>query len=110
MTAGAVRSGVALASAALAVTAGLVGAAPSAEAAACTVWKSSGAPWTGYAKCTNIHELRQYRVQVTCQGPTGGPFTRYGQWARNGGVSAQRCSDSPNVGVTTVRVHFRPMI
>ncbi|MFE1903725.1 hypothetical protein ACFW96_08655 [Streptomyces gardneri] len=100
----AVRGGVALASAALAVTAGLVGAAPEAQAASCTTWKSSGAPWTGYAKCVGFPEARQYRVQVTCQGPSGGPFTRYGNSARAGHVSAARCSDSPNVGVTQVRV------
>ncbi|WP_329621571.1 hypothetical protein OG357_14630 [Streptomyces sp. NBC_01255] len=100
------RNRAALASAALAVAAGLVGAAPApASAAGCTVGKSGSAPWTGYAKC-DVFQGRQYRVWITCQGPTGGPFQRYGMWQRDGRISSQRCSDSPNVGITQVRVQW----
>lgn len=101
------RRGVALATAALSLTATVTGVNPVAHAAdapaRCTMWASRTAPYYGYAKCTGFPVARRWRVQVTCQGPSGGPFQRYGPTVRTGVVSRQKCSDSPNVGITHVR-------
>jgi hypothetical protein len=101
------RRGAALATAALSLAAGLTGVNPAAHAAdtssRCVTSVSSTAPYYGSAKCTGFAPAYKWRVVVTCQGPSGGPFQRYGPVVRTGGVSRQKCSDSPNVGIVRVR-------
>ncbi|WP_432060296.1 hypothetical protein [Streptomyces sp. S1] len=105
-----------LAALGLALAAGPVIAAPTASAATaaqfaaasvdCDTWKSSKAPYTGYAKCTGMlpYPLESAKVKVTCIDPRGNKWEIYGPSVGNGKESKAKCSDSPNVGIYKVGV------
>lgn len=94
----------------LAFTTGSLIVAPAASAAVpagveCQTWKSSRAPYTGYAKCTGMLPLVEgVKVKVTCIDPRGSKWHVYGPSKGNGETSSAKCSDSPNVGVYQVGV------
>ncbi|MET9954606.1 hypothetical protein ABZ135_24105 [Streptomyces sp. NPDC006339] len=94
----------------LALATGSLIAAPSASAASssvdCEVWKSSTAPYTGYAKCTGMlpYPLEGARVKVICIDPRGSKWTVYGSTQGNGKTSSAKCSDNPSVGIYKVGV------
>ncbi|MCP9957604.1 hypothetical protein [Streptomyces sudanensis] len=72
----------------------------------CNTWKSSRAPYTGYAYCSQLALGDKFRVKVTCINPQGKQWTIFGPWKRNTEKSSAKCSDSPNVGVLQVGVSF----
>ncbi|GHF15016.1 hypothetical protein E5082_01755 [Streptomyces griseoluteus] len=73
------------------------------QKADCDVWKSSKAPWTGYARCTGMLPLvERVQVKVICMGPDGKQWTLYGPGKGNGETSSKKCADDPNIGVYKV--------
>ncbi|WP_411081995.1 hypothetical protein [Streptomyces sp. cmx-18-6] len=68
----------------------------------CKAWKSSGAPYKGYAKCTGMSPYRYAVVKVTCVDPRGKKWIIAGTKAKNGQTSTAQCSDNPNVGIAEV--------
>ncbi|GHF15009.1 hypothetical protein GCM10017776_36280 [Streptomyces griseoluteus] len=92
---------------AFAMLAGSFISAPNASAAGdCNTWKSSSAPWTGYAYCSKMGITDKFRVKVTCMGPDGKTWVAYGPWTGNTGTSKKKCADDPNIGVYKVGISF----
>ncbi|MFD4221284.1 hypothetical protein [Streptomyces griseus] len=70
----------------------------------CEAWKSSSAPYTGYAKCTGMlpFPVEGAHVIVTCIDPRGSQWHVTGKRVGNGKTSSAKCSDNPNVGIYKV--------
>ncbi|NEB39843.1 hypothetical protein [Streptomyces sp. SID14515] len=80
--------------------------APTASAASvdCDTWKSSTAPYKGYAKCTGMlpYPLEGVQVRVTCIDARGSQWHVNGSRVGNGKTSTAKCSDNPSVGIYKV--------
>ncbi|MEV3932403.1 hypothetical protein [Streptomyces sp. NPDC049944] len=98
-------AGLLIAAGSIAVSAPTATAAELGAAAVdCDTWKSSTAPYRGYAKCTGMlpYPLEGVQVRLTCIDPRGSQWHVNGNRVGNGKTSSAQCSDNSSVGIYKV--------